>query len=208
MREGVDVVITIRGAFPSWTAATPLPPAAPSTARRCPALSPPRSTSPIHAVMLGIQNPAATASSMPGGAGKTLLACARASAAKDPLPLRKSLTPSTRVPIAISTPGPTAVTVPTNSCPGVNGSGGVKPAKLSRSLPALVDHAIIASLCVGSRAGRVRVTPPRLAVRHLRKPRHSPVCNGIESNASVEALVDLVDSALGKRGDVEVLADA
>ena len=62
--------------------------------------------------MFGIQNPAAAASSMPAGAGKTVLACARASVAKDPLPLTKSLTPSTRVPSATSAPGPTAAATP------------------------------------------------------------------------------------------------
>ena len=54
-------------ARPSCTAAAPLPPAPPSTANQSPGAIRPRPTSPIHPVICGIQKPAASMSSRPGG---------------------------------------------------------------------------------------------------------------------------------------------
>jgi len=112
-------------ARPSWTAAMPLPPAAPRTASQSPAFRPPRSTSPIHPVRCGIQNPAAWTAVRPAGTSKAVSAATRHSSANDPLPSRNEATPMMRVPIGVSTPSPTAVTVPVASWPGMNGIGGV-----------------------------------------------------------------------------------
>ena len=47
-----------------------------------------------------------------------------------------------------------------------------------------------------------------IALGHLGKARFSAVSNGIEPDPSCEPLADLLDRALGKRGDIEVFADA
>ena len=73
-------------ARPSCTAAMPLPPAAPSTTRLSPSIMRARSTNPVHAVMWGIQKPAASASVSPTGTGYTVASWARHSSAKDPVP--------------------------------------------------------------------------------------------------------------------------
>ena len=85
----------------------------------------PRSTSPIHPVMCGIQNPAADGVVERLGHRERRAGVGQAVLGERPVALDEPADRHHPVPTGVSTPSPTADTTPAISCPGVNGRGGV-----------------------------------------------------------------------------------
>ena len=107
---------------PSWTAARPTPPPAPSTTSSSPGCSSATERSTWYAVRCATPKAAAWRTSTPSGKRRTASAPITTSSAKAPA----MVVPTTRSPTARSpTPSATSATTPANSLPGTNGVGTV-----------------------------------------------------------------------------------
>src|SRR5512134_90131 len=107
---------------PSSTAASPTPPAAPSTSSVSLGLSWPRSFNACQAVPYATVNPAAAARSTPRGSGTVRAAGATHSSANAP---NSTLATTGSPGFTCVTPPPVSFTTPASSTPGVNGRGGL-----------------------------------------------------------------------------------